>query len=448
MKKRIRVGLLVCFALVIGVVGFVAWHFFGPVPQATGALPDSVYIWQYRWTEGVVGAVHSADQDVTIQQLLVVSAEIMPGGGNPKIRPVLPDYALLATLQKPIALVIRIGAHGGPFNRENSMSQAVARAVRDSLGSAQKAGWTPAEIQLDFDCPTRCLSEYAQWITQAKEIAGTIPVSITALPAWLDSVGFRKVINIADGYVLQVHSVSPATKKGELPPLCDTVQTRRWMRQAARLGKPFRVALPTYTYRVGFDAKGRYVGVAAESVDSEPQGVVGWKMISADAAALATLVKEWQQSHPAMLTGVVWYRLPVPEDRLNWTTTAWNKVRRGELPAIRVDAQFETTDGLLQDLFLKNTGDLATSQPSAVKITWEDASLVAADAIGGYKIVAKDGSSVTFQQISSTPQMLNPGERSSFGWIRFKQAPKSLHWERDAVISAEPKGASSGEKAP
>ncbi len=425
---RKGLGLFLLAALLAG--GIFGWRCWRAVPLTRELLREDAYVWQYHWNEAVRSAVAAADDDAGLAELLVVAAEIMPGGGAPRLRPVRPDYAQLARSKKVVGLVIRIGAHGGPFAEKNPMSAAVRRAAEEILRQAREAGLRVAELQLDFDCPTRCLADYAEWVRQVKAVAGEIPVTLTALPSWLDAAGFRQLIAVADGYVLQVHSVVPPQSPEEIAPLCDPKKTRRWVVQAARQGKPFRVALPTYAYRVGFDAAGNYRGVAAEALPEHLHGARIWRLLAADAEEMAVLLREWRGERPTLLTGVVWYRLPVDGDRFNWSKNAWEKVRSGKIPKAEWRGNFATTQVLLFDGQIENTGELAEPLPEEIVWEWQGAKVVALDAVGGYRVVERGENWVRLRREGNL-EMLLPGEKWPVGWIRFAAEP----WPLRMVVS-------------
>lgn len=421
-RRQSGVFLLVALFLAGGTFFWWRWP---NVSLTQGALREDVYVWQYQWNDAVRSAMVAVDDDTGLTELLVVAAEIMPGGGSPKLRPVWPDYAQLARSKKAVGLVIRIGAHGGPFEEENPMSIAVRRAAEETLRQAREAGLNVAELQLDFDCPTRCLADYAQWVRQVKAVAEEISVTVTALPSWLDAVEFRKLIKAADGYVLQVHSVTPPKSPEEMEPLCDSAKVRRWVRAAARLGKPFRVALPTYAYGVGFDVAGNYRGVAAEVLPERLRDAQVWRLLTADAGEMAGLLCEWRRERPTLLTGVVWYRLPVEGDRFNWSRAAWRDVREGKIPVAELRGEFVATRPLLRDASLANAGELPMLLPEEIVWEWDGAVVVALDAVGGYRVVVREGNRARLRREGGL-EVLLPGEKWPVGWLRLAEEPEAL----------------------
>lgn len=129
---------------------------------------------------------------------------------------------------------------------------------------ARAAGIGVRELQVDFDCASSKLAGYGRWLAAIRCRVGVVPVTFTALPAWLDQVAFARLAARVDRYVLQVHSLDrPAGPEAPLS-LCSPARARAWVERAAQLGTPFVVALPTYGYTVSFGARGQLLGLTAE----------------------------------------------------------------------------------------------------------------------------------------------------------------------------------------
>jgi hypothetical protein len=147
-----------------------------------------------------------------------------------------------------------------------------------------------------------------------------------------------------------------------------------WVNEAAKIGIPFRVALPTYTYLVAFDAEGKPKGVAAEGPSARwpaEYRVTRWE---AKPDSMATLIQQWKQSHPAMMRGLIWYRLPVSTDSLNWRWTTLASVMQGRPPVS--DLRMESSEGQLCDIVCRNYGERDEPLPDEIIASWDDATLV------------------------------------------------------------------------
>ena len=182
---------------------------------------------------------------------------------------------------------------------------------------AASRGVALTEFQVDFDCAQKNLCAYRAWVRALREVVQPLRFTLTTLPACLDDPEFVPLLRDADGYVLQVHSV-PTSNVANRATLCDPTLARTWINKAARLGLPFSVALPTYRCTAGYDATGKLLGVAMDSVQPAWPPNTGVLEFATNADEIAMLVKEWQQARPPQLREIIWYRLPVATDIRNW----------------------------------------------------------------------------------------------------------------------------------
>jgi len=224
----------------------------------------------------------------------------------------------------------------------------------------------------------------------------------------------------ADGTVLQVHSLSPPRGPDERIVLCDPDAARDWVEAAARFGRPFRVALPTYGYAAAFDRKGKLLGLSAEGPRlSWPQGV-RVETARSDPAAMAGLVRGWTEDRPPELTGLLWYRLPVSADRLSWTAPTLAAVMSGRMPRGALRAVSREPEPGLVEIDLVNEGDGEAPWPSPVRVRWSHDTFLAADGLGGYRMRRGGGHEVLLERTgSSAGAPSRPGERRVVAWLRF-----------------------------
>jgi hypothetical protein len=277
-----------------------------------------------------------------------------------------------------------------------------------------------AELQIDFDCAESKLDGYRIWVEAIKRRVAPVPVTITALPAWLKRSAFKRLVAAADGYVLQVHSLARPRDAAAQFSLCDPLEARRAVERAGRLGKPFRVALPTYGYAVAFDAQGRFTGLSAEGPAKQwPQGTQT-REVRADPEALAQLVAGWKSDRPQALTGVIWYRLPVPGDTLNWSWPTLASVMNGQVPRSEVRAEARRPQRELVEVDLVNTGQADLDLPVRVELSWREARLVAADGLHGFDVSDRGANTVQFDPAHG-PARLEAGQRRTIGWVRLNQ---------------------------
>lgn len=390
------------------------------MPVVAGPVPQQVYVWQRQWSPAVCSAV--SQRASRFDGLVVLAAEVAWSDKQPRVARVPINYRALAAANKHVGLAIRVGRYAGSFEAEAPAGRLLAALAEDVLSAARGEGLEVSELQIDFDAGTAQLQGYGRWVTALKAVAGQTPVTVTALPSWMDGTGFAALADSADGYVLQVHSLARPASPGERFVLCDVARARRWVDRAAHFGRPFRVALPTYGYRLAFDAEGRFLGLSA---DGSPRGwPVGVKLrrIEADPAAMAGLLAEWTRNRPALMTGVLWYRLPVAGERLNWPWPTLRAVSAGRVPQPKLHVRLERSAEGLTEVCLHNTGDAPASLNRDVKLRWVSAGEPLADAIGGYRLTRPGPGRIGMEPTEAlATQRLRPNEERTIGWLRFQQ---------------------------
>lgn len=420
---RSQRAVLVFFALIVALVVFWLWP---ENPQrASGPLPQEAYVWQRSWGPEVR---ESLARTSDLAALVVLAAEVDLSTSPPRVsRPAFDPAALRAT-GRPIGLAVRIGrfAHRGGetrlFGEAPDLTRHLAGLARGLVTDARKRGLEIHEFQLDYDCPESRLADYPVLIRAVREAVAPVPVTITALPSWLQHRWeMSRLLKAADGWVLQVHSLEPPRRPDAAVELCDPEAARRAVEHAAELGKPFRVALPTYSYLVAFSPVGDLLGVSAEGpLPSWPRGVQV-RLARSDPDAMAGLVQGWTADRPAELAGLIWYRLPVAGDRLNWPWPAFDAVRAGRLPERKLLALPRSPQPGLIEIDLVNRGEAEAGWPVHIGLTWEQGTLSVSDGLAGYRIAPTGSNSLRLER-STTPwdRPLRPNERRTIAWLRFE----------------------------
>lgn len=357
-----------------------------------------------------------------MERFVVLAAQV----SLDKAKPVEPavDFAALQATGKPVGLGVRVEPYFGPFREDDEAIRRIVKVVQSRIVAARAVGIQPSEVQIDFDCAESKLAGYRTWLRVLREAVKPVPVCPTVLPSWLERGEFAALARESGSFVLQVHCVAPPRRVADTRRLTDPDRARRWVEQAARIGVPFRVALPTYAYLVAFDAAGKPLGVSAEGSSSrwpENVQVVRWE---ADSAEIAQLVAEWTESRPAFLQGVIWYRLPIASDALNWRWPTLAAVMQGRAPAsaLRVAA----SDAQPSEIELVNEGERDERLPLRIEATWDNGRLVAGDALAGYELERSTSAisphAVFVRRPGEELSRLPPGNRRRIGWLRCEPA--------------------------
>jgi hypothetical protein len=371
-----------------------------PRERAAGPLPQEAYVWQRAWTPAVREAVGQASD---FAGLTVLAAEIDLSHFPLRAFRVGIDWQALRDAGRPVGLALRIGRFQGwgrgtgRFADEPETVRRLADLAGELAQQARSHGLEVQEVQIDYDCPESKLSDYPVLIEAVRRSVAPAPVTVTALPSWLrHQRAFRSLSRKADGVVLQVHSLRP-------PDLVDPGEAARAVEEAAKAGRPFRVALPTYSHGA-VDA--------ADTADT-----------AADPDALAGLVRRWTAARPPELAGLIWYRLPVASDTRNWPRATLKAVMAGRAPRREIRTLLRRPGPALVEIDLLNTGEAEVPLPSPVDLRWESDTLIAADGLLGYRLLPSGPRAARLESPEAS-RSLRPGERRTIAWLRFQGFPE------------------------
>ncbi|MBP3999647.1 DUF3142 domain-containing protein [Pseudomonas koreensis] len=358
-------------------------------------LDQQLYVWQRQWTPAHELALNDSRNDFSTLRVLALQA--FPNAGWSRARV---DSALLRRDARPLIAVIRLDGQLKALD-----SQAVTAQILQVLADWQVQGLTLAGVEIDHDAGSARLSAYTEFLTHLRgALPASLPLSITALPAWLDSPQLPALLATVDSSVLQVHAVSDP-RRG----LFDSEQAQRWAKAWGRVtDKPFYLALPAYGVALLPDVDG------APVVESEVPLERGGQRreLLADPQQLGRLANELREDRPAHLAGLIWFRLPLANDRRAWSLSTLRAVARGDALSSQLGVVFTEQNGL-QDIALRNVGNLDSAWPA--RITIQARGCEGADALAGYSL-QQDPDLLTFTRLRDG--RLPAGGQRAIGWAR------------------------------
>ncbi len=412
-------------------VSLVTFHYLTPPRPAPLAQRAALYVWQREWSPPVVAAVQHAGGEFDDLMVLAAEAEFSAGAAAPLpvIRPVV-NWAALAATGRKVWLVIRCPVRLAELLRSAETASAaradLAALGRETLAAARSPGVDVAGIQIDFDCPTSGLKDYALLVADLRRAWSGTPVAITALPTWLVSRDFAPLARQCDEFILQVHSLELPTTFDQPIILCRADCVGPWAARAARVGVPFRVALPTCGYRVIFDDAGKFAALAAEG--PAPRRAVGGRerVVMPDPVELAHVAAALAASPPDHCLGVAWFRLPVATDRLNWPWATLEAVRAGREPVTAFTAEIRRPEPALAEVWITNTGERNVPFPVRCDVEVRRSEVVAFDLLNGFSEDDSPGDSSKMRLVGPAPAV---GEPVMVGWLRLK-ASAATDWPR------------------
>ncbi len=395
-----------------------AWLLGWVVATATAcASTREIYVWQRAASPELTAALHEfADK---ADGFCALAAEVTWQKNQPQVVRVPLDYVTLKTLGRPVSLALRVG----PFSGDAATAApALANLAHSVLAAARAGGFEPAELQIDFDCAESKLAGYRAWLEALRPAVGNTKLVFTALPVWLKHAEFAALAHAADGYVLQVHSLERPSGPDVAFSLCDPVRALAWARQAELVGVPFRVALPTYGYVLGFDPAGKFLGLSADGPRRDWPHDTQLRAVRAEAPAMARLAAELTRAALPHCAGVIWFRLPLATDRLNWNATTLAAILRGEIPTANLAVEVEWSSAGLAEVVIVNRGTTTEPLPRAVTVAWPAAErILLGDGLGGFHLENATASSQAILRAADVPAdaSIAPGRKMKIAWLRF-----------------------------
>ncbi|MBB6340091.1 hypothetical protein HNP49_000241 [Pseudomonas fluvialis] len=357
-------------------------------------LDQQLYIWQRQWRPSHAEALQQTRK--TFSQLRVLALQYHPQAGWSAARP---DLALLRADGRPLVAVVRL---------DGRLPEQPAEVIRRSLALLddwRRAGLPLVGLELDHDAGTAQLAHYRQLLTALhQQLPKGIRLSITALPAWLDSPELPALLGSVQQSVLQVHAVQRASQG-----LFDAAQARQWAERWSRQSQtPFLLALPAYSVAL-LDEAGRRPLIEAEApLDNRAPR----RELRSDPHAMALLLRQLREQPPPHLQGLIWFRLPLADDRRSWPLATLLAVARGEALQPQGELQVHSENGLSQ-LSLYNRGNLPWLLPTRLQLPASQCS--AADGLRHFHL-QREPTQLLF--IRKQPAELRPGSRLALGWAR------------------------------
>lgn len=358
-------------------------------------LDQQLYVWQRQWTPAHEAALRDSRADFSTLRVLALQAFPQEGWRRARI-----DRGLLKQDGRPLIAVIRLDGQLKSLDQGLIITQ-----VQQVLADWQSQGLTLAGVEIDHDAGNARLPAYRAFLTQLRAALPTaLPLSITALPAWLDSSELPALLATVDSSVLQVHAVSDP-RRG----LFDADQARQWAKAWGRITvKPFYLALPAYGVALLSDASG--APVVESEVPIERRGKR--RELLADPLQLSALATALRQDPPAHLAGLIWFRLPLAGDRRAWSLSTLGAVARGDALNSRLSLKLSAENGLY-DIAISNQGNLDSAWPERLTLPVQDCD--GADALAGYAL-QQTPDLLTFTRLHDG--RIAAGAQRAIGWAR------------------------------
>ncbi len=372
---------------------------------AAQPLTQHLYIWQRVWRPAHAEAIAQSRAD--FQALRLLSLQYHLSSTGPVWTTARPDWQLLATDQRPVTLVLRLDGQ----LRQLPTAAVLWQQLTPQIAAAQQAGVKLQAIEIDYDAARSALAPYRDWLLQLRPLLPTqLSLQITALPDWLQSADYPALCQAADQLTLQLHSVLSPSQG-----LFDSSKAIQWTQNAAaHTPCPLFLALPAYHSALISTADGG-------RVESEtPLPIAGQRqaLLSRPQAVAEFLSWLRRQSLP-QVQGLVWFRLPLPDDQRSWPLVTLQALVRGETLAASLRTELTQDQGRF-DIQLQNSGNLDATLPDT--LWFHGVQCLGGDAQYGYQWQQQGADWLLKREANHVEApLIAPQQQLTLAWLRCQQ---------------------------
>ena len=134
---------------------------------------------------------------------------------------------------------------------------------------------------------------------------------------------------------------------------------------------------------------------------------------------MASLISRWNEEHPSALEGIIWFRMPVPQDSLNWSWPELIAVSEGRAPRVNWGLTSVKDGKGLVEIVVENNGETEIQLPDVVRANWTTNRLIASDGLNSFQLSETDPNELTLR--TDRRLMLAPNRSRVIAWLRFDQ---------------------------
>lgn len=389
-------------------------------------LPHAAYIWHRAWSPPLLEAIAQSAPLLDHYRLLALhSPACVRTCHLAPLQRMQFDVQALRASGKPLWLVVRLDAALPPnaSARSNTIAQMMAL-----VQEVRQQGLPVHGLEIDHDAALRQLPAYTLFLKEVATALAQITdasrpplqLSITALPAWLESRDLENLLSSVQQVVFQLHGVDGFVSRSRKLKqsrqdlkFFDAQQAQAWHRAfAARSPVPYWLALPNYGYRLELEPGSRpnlhRVQGEGKSEPASGQSVE----VESEAAQLALFLQQLPKASGGRAAqGIIWFRQPGLQDKRIWSLASWHSFLRGQYaqPGFTLVAQRtqRAQGGGEYRLQLKNTGAVDAKLPPQIRLYAECMPTV------GPSSQVNAGSGAAYQAHS-----LTVGGQSQLRWLR------------------------------
>ena len=186
-----------------------------------------------------------------------------------------------------------------------TLAQVVTDTFKADLDRATRDGARVTGVQLDIDAPTRLLAHYGATLRLLRErLPHGIKLSITGLPAWMDSPRIGDLLGEVDFWTPQFYGAAIPDRSDKRIPISSPAAVRQAVIKARELDRPFYAGLSAYGYAALYSPEGALLEVRG---DLDPALILSHRQFELVESRPfdAQIASEWRQVHRALGDAVI-----------------------------------------------------------------------------------------------------------------------------------------------
>jgi len=191
----------------------------------------------------------------------------------------------------------------------SALADAVARAYAEDLRRALADNAHPVGVQVDFDVPTRLLSQYTRVLRALRpQLPSDMKLSITGLPAWMDSSDLNETLAAADFWIPQFYGATIPRRLDRAQPISSSTFVASAVARARRMNRPFYAGLAAYGYAIQYAPDGSLIALRGDLDPALVANNADFELISRgpfEQTIGAPTASEWRYVYRARIDTVV-----------------------------------------------------------------------------------------------------------------------------------------------
>jgi len=371
-----------------------------------------IYIWQKSWDENIKESLDGISS--LVDHYTILSGDLKYTNSSPKINSIPIRWSYMINSNLKVTLAFRMDTASSALLKDDNI-YAVVDAAEELLRSAilKAPQNTVIGIQVDYDCPTSKLGDYIRFIRLFKKRFPKTPISITALPTWLNSSDFAPLAKETSYFVLQLHSFRVPKSVNTASSIFEEDKAKTYLKKAVNIKHPFYISLPTYGYEVAYTEDGKFLGLRAEGAQHLIGEGIKHKIVMTEPEDIVSFLKYTKSEKFKHLKGILWFRLPLKTDEFNWDISTLVDVLNERMPKADFQADIIETAKGLSEIYVYNKGTKNIWTPVSFRIYWDRKDMPLSDITQQYKIVSKNSNSILVE--GPAPKA---AQRIYVGWFR------------------------------